>query len=523
MPNNVNLDALIPREDFEATREGDAPVTQSIDIKNLEGDAFFYLALRKPDFQRETTEWDPARVAGLIQTFIEGDLVPAVILWKNRELLFVIDGSHRLSALIAWVHDDYGNGELTQKLFNYAVPDEQKKVADKTKALIDKAVGSYASHLDAIKNPSKYGPDMVARARALGSRPLQLQWVRGSAEKAEASFIRINRKAVNISPQELELIEKRKRPQTIAARAIKGRGTGHKYWSKFDDKEQKKIEELAIELHDLIFEPYVDYPLTSLYLPPGGPVYAAPTLRMVYDFVELCVGTVSNDDDENGQRTIEYLTRCRRVARLLISTDPSSLGLHPAIYFYSWTGNQQPVLFLTIVSLVIEWDQLRRLPRFISCRRELEDFLFRNRTLLNQIVRKFGSKASGFGHLRQFYTDVLEIISRNKTHTEIIAELKTNPIYSYLQPDELPYDGVAPTRMSTQVKAGLIMRKLLGTAPRCKQCGGFIPPQAISIDHTERIKDGGLTTNENTELMHPYCNHGIKEKQASDTAAKSGV
>src|ERR1700730_15772697 len=93
----VHLDSLISREDFEANRDGDAPVKQTIDIKDLEPDAFFYRALRKPDFQRETTEWDPARVAGLIQTFIEGDLVPAVILWKNKELLFVIDGSHRLS------------------------------------------------------------------------------------------------------------------------------------------------------------------------------------------------------------------------------------------------------------------------------------------------------------------------------------------------------------------------------------------------------------------------------------------
>jgi hypothetical protein len=127
MPNNVNLDALIAREDFEADRAGDAPVVQTISIKDLEAGAFFNLALRKPDFQRETIEWDPARVVGLIKTFVEGDLVPAVILWKNKELLFVIDGSHRLSALIAWAQDHYGDGELSQKLFNYAIPDEQKK------------------------------------------------------------------------------------------------------------------------------------------------------------------------------------------------------------------------------------------------------------------------------------------------------------------------------------------------------------------------------------------------------------
>jgi len=431
MPNNVNLDALISREDFEADRAGDAPVVQTISIKDLEAGAFFNLALRKPDFQRETIEWDPARVVGLIKTFVEGDLVPAVILWKNKELLFVIDGSHRLSALIAWAQDDYGDGDLSQKLFNYAIPEEQKKVADKTRDLINKTIGSYASHLDAIKNNAeKYGPDILDRARALGSRPLQLQWVRGTAEKAEASFIRINRKAVNITPQELELIEKRKKPQTIAARAIKGRGTGHKYWSAFPEKERAKIEEIATEVHDLIFQPSLSYPIDNLALPPGGAVYSAPTLRMVYDFVALCVGTVSDETDIDGKRTIEYLSRCRRVMLLLVSKDASSLGLHPAIYFYSWTGNQQPVLFLTLVSLVIEWDQARRLPKFTHCRKELEEFLFRNRTLLNQIVRKFGSKASGSSHLRKFYENVIEIVSQGTNHNQIITELQRDSIPS---------------------------------------------------------------------------------------------
>lgn len=514
---HLNLDSLIPREDFEFTR-GDgsnAPVTQTIDIKNLEPDAFFYLALRKPDFQRETTEWDPQRVVGLIQTFIEGDLVPAVILWQNKELLFVIDGSHRLSALIAWVHDDYGDGELSQKFFNYSISEDAQKVADKTRELIKDSIGSYSDHQKAIKNPGDFGPDIVARARALGSRPLQLQWVRGDAAKAEDSFIRINRKAVNISPQELELIEKRKKPQTIAARAIKSRGTGHKYWSSFPVAAQRKIEELAGEVHDLLFAPALKYPLDSLALPPGGAVSYGPTLRMVYDFVAMAVGVISNEDDSDGQRTMEYLARCRRVMNLLLSRDSSSLGLHPAIYFYSWTGNQQPILLLTVLSLVIEWERSKKLVNFIERRKELEEFLFRNRTLVNQVVRKFGTKESGATHLRKFYQDVIGAIADGHGHDEITGVLKASNAYSYLQPDELPYDGVAPTRMSAQVRNGLIMRKLLETCPRCNICGGFIPHQSISVDHDERREDGGKTTKENTNLSHPFCNTGVKESRVA--------
>ncbi len=95
MALGVNIDALIPREDFDVMRtaEDEALTSQTIQVRDLERGAFFYGALRKPDFQRETSEWDHRRVIGLVTTFIDGDLIPGVILWKNRDLLFVIDGS----------------------------------------------------------------------------------------------------------------------------------------------------------------------------------------------------------------------------------------------------------------------------------------------------------------------------------------------------------------------------------------------------------------------------------------------
>jgi hypothetical protein len=63
--SRVNLDALIPREDFEFTpdEDDDAPTPSQITIRQLERRDFFYLALRKPDFQRETLEWEPKRAA----------------------------------------------------------------------------------------------------------------------------------------------------------------------------------------------------------------------------------------------------------------------------------------------------------------------------------------------------------------------------------------------------------------------------------------------------------------------------
>lgn len=59
-----------------------------------------------------------ARIIDLITSFLNKDLIPAIILWQNESnLVFVIDGSHRLSALAAWINDDYGDGDITKQLY----------------------------------------------------------------------------------------------------------------------------------------------------------------------------------------------------------------------------------------------------------------------------------------------------------------------------------------------------------------------------------------------------------------------
>ena len=283
---------------------------------------------------------------------------------------------------------------------------------------------------------------------------------------------------------------------------------------------KKEIQELAAELHALIFEPVLRYPIKSLDMPAGGSVYSGPSLRMIFDFITLCVDTPSLEDDATGQKTIEYLKRCKRVMLLTLSNHASSLGLLPAVYFYSWTGNQQPILFLTMVDLLIEFDRAKKLNDFTDRRAAFEQFLFSSRTLTAQVIRKFGTKDSGLKHLKDFYKAALDCIGNGSAGDSIVQFLRTQPGYGYLQPDESPYDGVAPTRMSTPVKAGLTMKKLLETAPRCAICGGFVPAQAISVDHIARRADGGLTTSDNTQLSHPYCNTGYKESHHAHRMAQ---
>ena len=107
--NVVNLDALIPREEFAVEdQQGGTSLIERISILHLEG-FIFGPDLRKPDFQRETIQWTPQKVADLVRAFVDADLIPAVILWRAGRYVFVIDGAHRLSAIMAWILDDYGD------------------------------------------------------------------------------------------------------------------------------------------------------------------------------------------------------------------------------------------------------------------------------------------------------------------------------------------------------------------------------------------------------------------------------
>ncbi len=73
MPTSlVNLDAFIKREEFSVITT--APTTlqttpTAILISELETERIWLQLLRKPDFQRETANWDSGRVAELIRRF----------------------------------------------------------------------------------------------------------------------------------------------------------------------------------------------------------------------------------------------------------------------------------------------------------------------------------------------------------------------------------------------------------------------------------------------------------------------
>jgi len=516
----VNLDALIPREDFEIRASTKAiKKIDSIAIRDITPDSFFFPVVRKPDFQRETNEWDQERVCQFIKSFVEGDLIPAIILWRSESgLIFVIDGSHRLSSLIAWVNDDYGDGVISKPFYNGIVPDEQLNIADRTRKLIDKKVGSYQNFKLALEKPDKVRDDIVNNARELGVLAIQLQWVEGNSEKAEDSFFKINQQSTPLDTTEIKLLISRRQPNSIATRAIINSGTGHKYWSRFSEEKQCQVEKLAKEINDMLFQPSLQTPIKTLDLPVCGKLYSNETLSMILAFVNIANHVEDENkklqNDETGDTTIRFLKNNKTVVQLFYSNHASSLGLHPLLYCYSRTGRYRTVSFLATVYFVIKLVETKHLNDFIDIRAKFEQFLFEHNYLVSQIMGKYRSVPKSYKPIANFWLKIIEELKNNKTIDIILQDIVKDNNLDYLKIGHIHNSTASISgtskNFSQDQKSEIFILETFSQAPRCRICNGLIHCNSISIDHKNRKRDGGSANVDNGQVTHPYCNTGYK-------------
>jgi hypothetical protein len=413
----VSLDALIPREAFEIKDQQERNRGTSIltmGIRDLEQNSFFYPFLRKPDFQRETNEWDATKICEFIESFLDRDLIPAVILWQScSSYYFVVDGSHRLSSLLAWINDDYGDGKISKDFYDGNISDEQKEAAKETRELIKEKIGAYKDYQSLTSQPGQVNPKMQERVRNLGRSAITLQWGEGDAGKAEDSFFKINQKAAPISETEMRLLQARKTPNGVAARAIVRSGNGHKYWSDFTKEKQDEIEKVAQEIHQLIFHPKLLNPIKTLDVPIVGNLSSSDKLELILEFINI-VNNISTDnqlgEDSTGDKTIELLKQCKKVAQRINSNDPSSLGLHPLVYFYTQQGKPKIGSFYGVVSLILHLQEAKSWSKLIEVRKDFEWVIW-NYDMVPQLVAKKSDALQARELVRDFYLEVINKLS----------------------------------------------------------------------------------------------------------------
>lgn len=538
MPTHrVNLDALIKREDFETGgADGVGGREPIFKVEELSSDRMYFTVLRKPDFQRTTNNWTPEMIVDLVKSWLDGDLVPALILWHSKQSgkVFIVDGAHRLSALIGWVNNDYGNGLISQDFFD-EIPPAQAKFHKTTEELMAQRVGSYQElHRMAMKPLPADDADKVRRGRAIATLQPSIQKVEGDAHTAENSFLKINANPATIDPTDLDLIRARRKPNAIATRALMRAGTD--YYAKL--AKVREIETLAKEVHGVVFGPILDLNTQSPDVPRAGQPYSSEAFKMVLDMVNMFNGvtpamwqepkTTSNKkaqvaplpDDADGLATLQYLKKVKDVGTLVSDNGErrsGSLGLDQAVYSYGATGKFHPGAFLAALRLAQELETTKKMKEFTKVRKDFEEFLVRHKFFINQIGHSKGSRTRPVESVLQMHRIILAClqtgINDDKT---IIKKLKQNGKLEELKDvSNIPKDLTTQKRFSKSVQDAGVIRSFLDNRERCKICGARLPPSCRSKDHKERQADQGVGTLANLQFTHPYCNTGYKEAQAA--------
>ncbi len=540
MAGKVNLDALIKREDLFKLNEDTSGASEANDNKVYRLDADLnpkkshtFATLRKADFQRETSYWKPERIVGLVKSFINGDIIPSIILWNWKGLNFIIDGGHRLSALVAWIMNDYGDGDISKAYFGAEnITKEQKKNAEDTRKLIEKEKISFSSIEFAFNNPEVSETERIRASLVLVTRGIQVQWINAKTSKdAEKSFFRINGEATPIDETETVILKSREKPNAIAARAIIHSGNAHKYWKKFGLEKQSEIEKIAANINSLLFEPELDE--KTIHFPMGGKEYSRQSVELVFGIVNMindldeinvnkkAIYKKESDEirpnrDESGDETIKYLNRVQRIISIISSEkSPISLGLSPLIYFYSARGRFQITSFLAIVNIIVQWDAERKrgvFQKFCSIRDKFEDFLLKYKSFTSQATLNVGSGIKSYRRLADLYLFIIEQLQNKKDETYIIEQIKSIPSFGFVKIFEADHNyeknrnPPGKGKPSKETVIELTINTYLNSKIVCPICNGHHTFYSYNTDHILETRNGGTKALDNLALVHIYCN-----------------
>jgi hypothetical protein len=513
----IFLDAMISRADLSEVNDKSAESTKiaGISLNELGPNSYLVPALRKPDFQRETNQWTEDQVLIFLKSFLDNELVPAVIFWRSPDRIFVIDGAHRVSALLAWVNDDYGDGAKSQSFFGSNISKDQKNAADRLRKLVNKEIGNYSSFSAWMKMPdiTQLTPEQQSRVSNARIRSIDLQWVEGNAEKAETSFFKINKQGTALDPTEEKLLRNRRAAISIASRSIIRAGAGHKYWSKFSPENIFEIEEISKETYSLLFSPELETPIKTLNLPHGGHTSPIAAYDLLMDVLTYAMPKTAGDDatsslylvDVDGVHTITALRRLKKVLCRITGNQIGSLGLHPAVYFYTPGGRHWDVMFFAIVKIfgkAMENGDSEFFKSFVKNRVRLEKILIEHKALLGQINIAIRSRIRV-----DRWAEFLENIARGKSlagsvePADILKELDISGTFLSASFDNAGSD------ISEETKSEAFFRQAFLSAHVCPLCGGLLlPEQSASYDHVHPKSKGGSGNIENVQITHPYCN-----------------
>ena len=142
---------------------------------------------------------------------------------------------------------------------------------------------------------------------------------------------------------------------------------------------------------------------------------------MVYDIVNLANDLPIEDASKykvlqvkretlDEKQTIRLISNTLKLVKRMTSNSSSSLGLHPAVYFYSENGRYLPTAVLAMAALIVELERAEEFIRFCMVRKQFEEFLLYHKDYINQISRKARAMWKAFRSLSEYFVYVIECI-----------------------------------------------------------------------------------------------------------------
>ena len=67
------------------------------------------------------------------------------------------------------------------------------------------------------------------------------------------------------------------------------------------------------------------------------------------------------------------------------------------------------------------------------------------------------------------------------------------------------------SHFNEDAKSMMFVQSALQNAIKCPVCGGYLHPvKSVSYDHVLRVSEGGTGSSANGQMVHPFCNTGVK-------------
>lgn len=545
--------------------------------KNDLSNSNFIDQLRKPDFQRATLSWTAEDCILLLESLIEGLAVPSIVMWTNPSTLtYILDGAHRVSVAMAWLADNWGETTASQITLSDRQAEKYKQAAKDVRDQIRRKIGhinDFEADYKEYMRLEQLTPNAISQLDPRRAKRAQfyadyikddagfhIQWVIGNYDKAEQSFLRINRSGRQLTPWETNVVAYRNSSAMRLIMSVANPESAEHYWpqdlSSLGDSSQwpnviGKVHGGVSQMRTVLFHPTTDpipfvpgrKPLLGTPKPAEKPTYIGQLLCVlagnkgtdsdIANLLEHDKNAIAQQIVMNGQRLIERTLDS--LSHIVEREDPrnpksqnKSLNIVPLLYFYQPRGDYIRGMIYGFLYWMLhgEHDEILLRKRLFTCYRQpFEQILLtRKNDIVSGMSRRSGSASDVTTNAAKYFDGLLSLLIRHNGNSNSSGFLHE---YSGLMKgltgknigtplDQIGGVSVARTSTTKQRAIGSYL-DFFQAMTRCGICGGYRDPaDTYQDDHILDHAKGGQTRLDNLQRTHPFCNNSSTKDMVQD-------